>query len=148
VRENAQKAAELVGEISSASEEQAKGIREVTEAVSRMDKVTQQTAASAEESAAASEELLAQGAAMRSVMDELQSIVHGASNGAQVPQTQALRSQDVEKMGPEPTEENGLLPTKRFHLPGKKVENNAKEHASRAANHAGSSEGENVLKQF
>ena len=51
------KAGELVGEISAASREQAQGIDQINRAVSEMDRVTRQNAASAEESAAAAEEL-------------------------------------------------------------------------------------------
>ena len=48
---------ELIGEIASASKQQAQGITQVNEAVARMDQVTQKGAANAEESASASEEL-------------------------------------------------------------------------------------------
>ncbi|MBI5419271.1 MAG: CZB domain-containing protein, partial [Deltaproteobacteria bacterium] len=48
---------ELVGEISAASAEQTQGIGQVNVAMNEMDKVTQNVAASAEESAAAAEEL-------------------------------------------------------------------------------------------
>jgi len=51
------KSGELVGEISAASQEQALGIGQVNMAVSVMDKVVQQNASSAEESASASEEM-------------------------------------------------------------------------------------------
>jgi len=46
-----------VDEIATASEEQSHGITQVNTAVAEMDKVTQSTAANAEESAAAAEEL-------------------------------------------------------------------------------------------
>ena len=47
------KSDELVGEISAASHEQAQGIEQINMAVSEMDKVVQQNAANAEESASA-----------------------------------------------------------------------------------------------
>ncbi|HVO68389.1 MAG TPA: methyl-accepting chemotaxis protein, partial [Syntrophales bacterium] len=47
------KVGELVGEIAAASQEQAQGIDQINKAVMEMDKVTQQTAANAEESASA-----------------------------------------------------------------------------------------------
>jgi methyl-accepting chemotaxis protein len=50
----------LVDEVSVASRQQAQGIDQVTQALAQMEKVTQVTAATAEESAAASEELNAQ----------------------------------------------------------------------------------------
>ena len=51
------KVTDIVGEISSASEEQSRGVSLVGEAVSQMDRVTQQNAALVEESAAAAESL-------------------------------------------------------------------------------------------
>lgn len=51
------KVTDIVGEISSASEEQSRGVSQVGEAVSQMDRATQQNAALVEESAAAAESL-------------------------------------------------------------------------------------------
>jgi methyl-accepting chemotaxis protein len=64
VAKNSDKVYELVNEIAAASSEQAQGIDQVNNAIHEMDTVTQQTAASAEESAAASEELSAQAGTM------------------------------------------------------------------------------------
>ena len=50
------KAADLVGEISAASDDQAQGIGQISKAISR-DKVVQQNVATAEESSSASEEM-------------------------------------------------------------------------------------------
>ncbi len=50
----------IIGEIASASQEQARGIEQVNKAVAEMDKVTQQNAANSEESSSASEELAGQ----------------------------------------------------------------------------------------
>jgi len=60
VASRAAKVGELVSEISAASNEQAEGIQQVNGAVVEMDKIVQQNAASAEESASASEEMNAQ----------------------------------------------------------------------------------------
>ncbi len=57
-----QRVTDIVGEISSASREQSSGIAQVGEAVTQLDKATQQNAALVEESAAASESLKAQAA--------------------------------------------------------------------------------------
>ena len=51
VSKSAAKVADLVSEIAAASREQAQGIDQVNKAVTEMDKVTQQNAANAEESA-------------------------------------------------------------------------------------------------
>ena len=50
-----QKVAELVREISAASNEQSQGIEQINTAITQMDTITQQNAANAEESASASE---------------------------------------------------------------------------------------------
>ena len=60
IAENARKVNDLVGEIAEASRDQAGGIKQVNEAVSRLDKVVQQNAANAEQSASSSEELSSQ----------------------------------------------------------------------------------------
>ena len=75
----ARKVTELIGEIASASKEQANGISEVGTAINQMNGVTQQTAANAEESASASEELNAQAEQMKSYVAELSAVVGGSS---------------------------------------------------------------------
>jgi methyl-accepting chemotaxis protein/methyl-accepting chemotaxis protein-1 (serine sensor receptor) len=65
----------LVDAVSAASREQSQGIEQVTQAITQMEKVTQNTAATAEESAAASEELSAQAESSMSVVGRLASLV-------------------------------------------------------------------------
>ncbi len=72
------KVSDLVGEIAAASQEQSQGIGQVNTAVGQMDQVTQGTAANAEESAAASEELAAQATQVRGVVQELILLVRGS----------------------------------------------------------------------
>jgi len=74
------KAAELVGEITAASSEQAQGIDQINKAVTQMDTVTQKNAANAEESAAASEEMNAQAETMKDMVGELMAMVGGAAH--------------------------------------------------------------------
>ncbi|MBN1134595.1 MAG: hypothetical protein JXA38_06760 [Methanosarcinaceae archaeon] len=74
------KTAGLIGEISAASAEQAQGIDQVNTAVAQMDKVTQQNAANAEESASASQELNAQAESMQEIVRDLVSLVSGTQN--------------------------------------------------------------------
>jgi methyl-accepting chemotaxis protein len=75
---------ELVAEIAVASKEQSTGIAQVNQAMSQMDKVTQGNAASAEESAAAAEELHAQASFLREAVEELQGLVHGQKEQAKL----------------------------------------------------------------
>ena len=79
--ESVQKLAQLIGEVSAASDEQSKGIEQIGTAVTQMDKLTQSNAANAEESASASEELAAQAKELGDMVQVLVGIVKGA--GAQ-----------------------------------------------------------------
>lgn len=81
VAESASRVGELVGEIAAASNEQAQGISQVNMALSEMDKVVQQNAANAEESAGASEELNAQAEQMKDMIGELVALIRGNDNG-------------------------------------------------------------------
>ncbi len=68
---------QLIGEVSAASDEQAKGIDQINTAVAQMDQVTQSNAANAEESASASEELSAQARELGDMVSVLVRIVNG-----------------------------------------------------------------------
>ena len=72
---------QLIGEVSSASQEQAKGIEQIGTAVTQMDKLTQSNAANAEESASASEELSAQANELNDMVNTLVGIVTGSTDG-------------------------------------------------------------------
>jgi methyl-accepting chemotaxis protein len=73
------KVSELMDEIASASQEQAQGIDQVNRAMMQVETVTQQNAASAEESASAAEELNAQSESMRKIVLELSELVNGTA---------------------------------------------------------------------
>jgi len=77
----AKKVTEFINEIAAASGEQAQGIDQINKAVAEMDKVTQQNAANAEESASASEEMNAQAEQMKNISVTLAGIIGGNSNG-------------------------------------------------------------------
>ncbi|MDO8941817.1 MAG: methyl-accepting chemotaxis protein, partial [Desulfobacterales bacterium] len=110
---SASKAAELVGEISAASSEQAQGIGQINTAVSGLDKVTQQNAANAEESASAAEEMSAQAEQMRAFVNDLVTLVGGGSKAeqaitgesapeaAEAEQAAASRTTRPKQLGPE-----------------------------------------------
>jgi methyl-accepting chemotaxis protein len=68
---------ELAAEVAGASREQTEGITQINTAVGQMDKVTQSNAASAEESAAAAQELNAQAEIMKQSVAELLRLVGG-----------------------------------------------------------------------
>jgi methyl-accepting chemotaxis protein len=72
-----QKVNELIAEVSSASGEQSKGIEQINTAIAEMNRVTQNNAANAEESASASEELSAQAKGLNEMVGTLVAIVEG-----------------------------------------------------------------------
>jgi methyl-accepting chemotaxis protein len=96
VATSSNKVGQLVNEIASSSREQAKGIEQINLAVTEMDKVTQQNAANAEESASASEEMNAQAQQMKSMVDELVTMVGGSSNGSSMSYASSLKSSKLQ----------------------------------------------------
>ncbi|MGA2226549.1 MAG: methyl-accepting chemotaxis protein, partial [Syntrophobacteraceae bacterium] len=77
---NVERSSALVGQISAASAEQSQGIEQINKAVGEMDRVVQQNAANAEESASASQEMNTQAKQMKELMVKLKFLVDG-SNG-------------------------------------------------------------------
>jgi methyl-accepting chemotaxis protein len=77
----ADKMKDLIGEIAAASKEQSQGIGQINTAVAEMDRVTQQTAAGAEESAASAEEMRRQAETMQVDVNALVRLVSGRDSG-------------------------------------------------------------------
>lgn len=73
--ESAKKVNSLVGEIASASIEQAQGIDQLNQAMLEIDRVVQQNAANAEQSASAASQLQAQSERMREIVGEMANLV-------------------------------------------------------------------------
>jgi methyl-accepting chemotaxis protein len=71
------KVSDLINGISQASQEQAQGVEQISTAIGQMEKVTQQNAAGAEESASAAEELSAQAQTVKSMVEDLSTLVQG-----------------------------------------------------------------------
>ncbi len=78
----AEKVTALMGEVSAATDEQAKSVAALSAAISKMDEVTQHNAAAAEESAASSEELNAQADSVAKVVGDLDRVVTGREGSA------------------------------------------------------------------
>ncbi len=76
------KISQLVDEIATASQEQANGINQVNLAIAEMDKVTQQAAANAEETASTSEELGSQADQMKVHVEDLMAVIGGFTSKA------------------------------------------------------------------
>jgi methyl-accepting chemotaxis protein len=81
----------LVVDVSAASQQQAQGVDQISQAMAGMEKVTQTTAVTAEESAAASEQLSAQAETSMRVVRQLEALV-GGSTGAESPIRRVRRS--------------------------------------------------------
>jgi methyl-accepting chemotaxis protein len=71
------KVTQLMSEVATASDEQARGVEQINLAVSQMDKVTQISASNAEESSAASAELANQAEQLKSIVKDLRRLVDG-----------------------------------------------------------------------
>ncbi|MBN1421796.1 MAG: methyl-accepting chemotaxis protein [Planctomycetes bacterium] len=74
------KVSELIAEIAAASNEQAQGVDQINIALSQMDKVTQATAANAEESGSAAQELNAQAEELNQLVRQLEALVGSSSS--------------------------------------------------------------------
>ncbi len=98
------KVADLLEEIAAASNEQAQGISQVTTGLAQIDQVTQQNTASAEESAAAAEELSGQALQMQEMLKRF--VLHKGDQVAQVaysaPQAAPSSSGGWESIKPKP----------------------------------------------
>ena len=70
----------LVDEVNLGSQEQARGIDQIGKAIIQMEKVTQTTAANAEEGAAAAEELTAQSETLKEIVERLNRMVGGGES--------------------------------------------------------------------
>jgi len=86
-----EKSCQLVDEISAASLEQAQGIEQVNKAAGDMDKVVQQNATNAEESASASEEMNAQAYQLKEFVEELESLVGGSIGNRRIKIAESAR---------------------------------------------------------
>lgn len=78
IEKSSEQVTTLIAQITTANQEQAQGVDQVSTAVNQLDQITQQNAATAEESASASEELSAQAENLRSIVTRLAALVYGA----------------------------------------------------------------------
>ena len=81
VTKSTAKIGELVSEIAAASQEQAHGIGQINNAVTEMDRITQQTAANAEESASAAGEMIGQAEQLKNHISDLTDALGINGNG-------------------------------------------------------------------
>jgi methyl-accepting chemotaxis protein len=92
----------LITEIASASKEQAHGINQINKAIGHIDSVTQQNAASAEESASSSEVLSSQAGRMQDIVGDLAALVSGEEGthhaAGAAPRTSVQRPQKKQRL--------------------------------------------------
>lgn len=69
---------EMAKEIATASEEQSRGVSEITKAMNQLDQMTQQNAATSQECAAAAEQLSAQSDSLKHAVEQLVGAVNGS----------------------------------------------------------------------
>ena len=93
---------ELASEVAGASREQSQGFTQINTAVGQMDRVTQGNAATAEESAAAAEQLNAQAETMRHSARELLALVGSKVNPEPARQTGDFQPQATPARQPDP----------------------------------------------
>jgi methyl-accepting chemotaxis protein len=95
ITESAAKVKTLVDEVNLGSQEQARGIEQISKSIAQMDQVTQANAASAEQSASASEEMSAQAEALQNIARELRTLVGGGDDHAHIARPGAGTRQPV-----------------------------------------------------
>ncbi len=82
IEQRVTKVAEVMGEVTAASEQQTQGIAQINSAVDQMNGVTQQVAANSEEAASSSEELSSQAERMRGLVEQFNLSATRASSAA------------------------------------------------------------------
>ena len=82
VSEQAVQIKTLIDEVSLGSQEQARGIEQISKALAQMDQSTQTTAANAEESSASAQKMHTQSEGLLEVVNQLSSLLEGASKGS------------------------------------------------------------------
>lgn len=116
----ARKMDQLVGEIAAASHEQSQGINQITAAVSQMDRITQGSAGSAEQSAAAAAELRSQADCLRDSIEDLVRLVGQSTMASQT--SKPANKGRVTHAEPATQPEQSALPPKpvnsRLRMPG------------------------------
>ena len=83
ITEGAKQVREMVTSVNMASQEQARGIAQVSEGLARMEQVTQRTAASAQEGSTASRQMDSQARALQQIVEELKAIVDDSADSYQ-----------------------------------------------------------------
>jgi len=84
INESVQQLGDLIGQVSAATQEQARGVAQVNQALAQMDRVTQTNAATAEQNASSSSELSIQASQVNSIVASLADLIGGSLNASLV----------------------------------------------------------------
>jgi methyl-accepting chemotaxis protein len=114
----AKRVEEQMAQITVAAAEQARGVSEVSTAISQLDKVTQQTAAGAEESSAAATELTRQASLLNEALGGLQQWISGARAGCAAAQSESENRAATSPAPPPPRRPQAVRPAIRKSPPG------------------------------
>jgi methyl-accepting chemotaxis protein len=98
IRENFYKVNNLVAEIAAASGEQVQGIEQINQAMGEMDKITQQNAASSEESAAAAEQLASQSTHLTNLVGTFKLVENNGKEKFGIKSVEDLDPQDLKEL--------------------------------------------------
>jgi len=90
----------MVGEISSASQEQAQGVSEINKAMNQLDQVTQQNTSIAQSAATSAEQLSAQANELRQMVQDLFIVIGGSNDFTNLPPINPPIPPSVEKKHP------------------------------------------------
>jgi methyl-accepting chemotaxis protein len=96
---NVSSVSQMSSEIATASEEQSRGVHEITKAMGQLDAVTQTNAATSEEAASSAEELSAQAEALKALVMDLVCTVNGRADSDQAPNAAAFTANAAPKTG-------------------------------------------------
>ena len=144
VAEVAAKVGSLVDEIAVASNEQTQGLDQVNTAMTEIDRVTQQTAASSEEAASASEELSAQAEYMKKYVEDLDHLVSGGKESG----VGAGKSGSTSRMGRTESRKSAppaLTAPSAAKAGGKKTVDQSKKSKAISAPTSGQKQGKDVI---
>lgn len=81
---NVSSVSHMAVEIATASQEQARGVEEITKAMGQLDQATQQNASTSQECASAAEELSAQAEALKKAVGQLVSTINGQHDNSEI----------------------------------------------------------------
>lgn len=133
ITESAAKVKTLVDEVNLGSREQARGIEQISKSIAEMDRVTQSNAASAEESASASEQMSAQAEALQNIAKELRALVGGSDDHAHIAPPAAKPQRTLPALPPVAAKSKELAALHKAVSPSKKPAVEFSAHAAEQA---------------